>query len=229
VDCNAGDHGYPFATNFNPEVNLREVTSKGRYYENGQWIVTEPFSISETFDFPEIGPRRMYLIGHEELESLAKHIPTLKRARFWMTFTDQYLTHVRVLQNIGMISIDPVDIDGCQITPLLFLKALLPDPATLGKNYTGKVCIGCVVEGVKDGKPKKYFVYCVVDHQKAYQEVQSQAISYTAGVPPMIGAMLILTGAWRGKGVFNVEQLDPDPFMEKLGHYGLPWQDKFLT
>jgi saccharopine dehydrogenase (NAD+, L-lysine-forming) len=228
MDCNAGDHGYPFATNFNPEVNLREITSRGKYYEDGRWLETEPLAVHKTFDFPEIGPREMYLICHEELESIVRYIPGIRSMRFWMTFSERYLTHLRVLQNVGLISIEPIDFEGRPIVPLQFLKALLPDPSSLGKNYKGKTCIGCLVTGLKDGKPRKYYIYNICDHEKAYREVGSQAISYTAGVPPMIGAMLVLTGVWRGQGVFNVEQLDPDPFMEKLGLYGLPWTEKFL-
>jgi len=227
-DCNAGDHGQPFATNFNPEVNIREITLPGRYWEDGRWIETEPLSVSKEIDFPQIGPRKAYLIYHEEEESLVKYIPGLKRIRFWMTFTDQYLTHLRVLQNVGLTRIDPVEFQGQKIVPLLFLQALLPEPASLGKNYRGKTCIGCEFEGIKDGKPKKMRIYNVCDHQKCYEEVESQAISYTAGVPAMIGAMLMVTGVWRGEGVFNVEQFDPDPFMEKLNQYGLPWKEEIL-
>ncbi len=227
MDCNAGDHGHPFATNFNPEINIREITQRGRYYENGQWVETEPLSVHETFDFPEIGPREMYLMYHEELESLARNIPGVRRMRFWMTFSQEYLTHLRVLQNVGMTRIDPVPFEGCDIVPLKFLKALLPEPSSLGVQYKGKTNIGCMIEGTKDGKPRKYYVYNICDHAECYREVKAQAISYTTGVPAMIGAMLMLTGAWKGSGVFNVEEFDPDPFMEKLGRYGLPWIEKF--
>ncbi|MGV8074239.1 MAG: saccharopine dehydrogenase family protein [Syntrophobacteraceae bacterium] len=229
MDCNAGDHGHPFATNFNPEINIREVTARGKYYENGEWIETDPMAIHETFDFPEIGPKEMYLMYHEELESLAKNIPGVKRMRFWMTFSQEYLTHLRVLQNVGMTRIDPVHFQGCEIVPLQFLKVLLPEPSSLAENYRGKTNIGCMIEGIKDGRPRKYYIYNVCDHAEAYREVCSQAISYTTGVPAMIGAMMMLTGAWKGEGVFNVEEFDPDPFMEKLGRYGLPWTERFLT
>jgi saccharopine dehydrogenase (NAD+, L-lysine-forming) len=227
MDCNAGDHGHPFATNFNPEINIREVTARGKYYENGQWIETEPLSVHKTFDFPEIGPREMYLMYHEELESLAKNIPHVKRMRFWMTFSQEYLTHLRVLQNVGMTRIDPVPFQGCEIVPLQFLKALLPEPSTLGENYRGKTNIGCLIEGIQDGKPRKYYIYNVCDHAECFREVKAQAVSYTTGVPAMIGAMMMLTGKWKGQGVFNVEELDPDPFMEALGKYGLPWTERF--
>lgn len=228
VDCNAGDHGHPFATNFNPEINIREITARGKYYEGGQWLETDPMAVHKTFDFPEIGPREMYLMYHEELESLAKNIPGVKRIRFWMTFSQEYLTHLRVLQNVGMTRIDPVDYEGTQVVPLKFLKSLLPDPSSLAENYKGKTCIGCIIEGIRNGQPRKYFIYNICDHAECYREVKAQAISYTTGVPAMIGAMMMLQGKWRGKGVFNVEQFDPDPFMEALGRYGLPWTEKFL-
>ncbi len=224
LDCNAGDHGKPFATNFNPEINLREVTAKGRYFEAGRWVETPPLSESMTYDFPEVGPRKVYLLYHEELESLAKHFPSLKRARFWMTFSDNYLKHLEVLGNVGMLRIDPVEFQGQKIVPIQFLKALLPDPASLGPLTRGKTCIGCLISGVKAGKPQRMFVYNVCDHRACYEEVGSQAISYTTGVPAMIGGLLVATGAWRKPGVYNMEQLDPDPFMERLGKHGLPWQ-----
>ncbi|RJQ64302.1 MAG: saccharopine dehydrogenase family protein [Desulfobacteraceae bacterium] len=227
MDCNAGDHGHPFATNFNPEINIREVTQRGKYYENGEWIETEPLSVHKTFDFPEIGPREMYLMYHEEMESLVKNLPHIKRMRFWMTFSEEYLTHLRVLQNVGMTRIDPVSFEGCSIVPLKFLKALLPDPGSLGKNYRGKTNIGCMIEGVKDGSDRKYYIYNVCDHKRCFEEVGAQAVSYTTGVPAMIGAMMMLTGAWKGSGVFNVEEFDPAPFMEKLTVHGLPWIEKF--
>jgi len=228
LDANAGEHGHPFATNFNPEINIREVTARGRYFDQGEWKETDPLSVHRTFDFPEIGPRKAYLMYHEELESLARHIEGVGRIRFWMTFSDNYLKHLEVLQNVGMTRIDPVEYEGHQIVPLRFLKAVLPEPASLGPHTKGKTCIGCVIEGMKDGKPKKIYIYNVCDHQECYREVGSQAISYTTGVPAMIGAMLMLTSTWRGTGVFNMEQLDPDPFMEKLMLHGLPWVVKEL-
>ena len=223
LDCNAGDHGYPFATNFNPEINIREVTSIGRYWEEGEWKETPPLSVKRDFDFPEVGMRRAYLMYHEELESLALHLKGLKRIRFWMTFGESYLTHLRVLENVGMTGIKPVDFQGQQIVPLQFLKALLPDPASLGPRTKGKTCIGCLVDGSKDGKRRRVFIYNVCDHQACYEEVKSQAVSYTTGVPAMIGAKQILSGQWRKPGVFNMEQLDPDPFMTDLNACGLPW------
>ncbi len=225
IDCNAGDHGKPFATNFNPEINIREVTANGRYWENGNWVETPPLSVTQLFDFPaDIGPRKIYMMYHEELESIVKHFPEIKRARFWMTFSDNYLKHLEVLGNVGMTSIEPVMFEGREIVPLQFLKALLPDPASLGPLTKGKTCIGCLVQGIKDGKPKTVFVYNVCDHQECYREVKSQAISYTTGVPAMIGAKMILEGKWKKPGVWNMEQHDPDPFMEDLNKYGLPWQ-----
>lgn len=224
MDCNAGDHGRPFATNFNPEINIREVTQRGKYYENGKWFETEPLSVSEVFDFPQIGPRRMYLMYHEEMESLVEHIPGLKRIRFWMTFSDEYLTHLRVLENIGMTRIDPVDFQGRKVVPLQFLKALLPDPGSLAAGYKGKTCIGCMISGTKGGHPRKIYIYNVCDHEQCYRELKSQAISYTTGVPAMIGAMMMLTGVWRRPGVWHMEQFDPDPFMAALMQHGLPWQ-----
>ena len=225
IDANAGDHGHPFATNFNPEINIREVSAKGRYWDNGEWIETEPLSVKKSFDFPEgIGPMNIYLMYHEELESLTKHIPSIKKGRFWMTFSDNYLKHLEVLENVGMTRIDPVMYEGKEIIPLQFLKTLLPDPASLGPRTKGKTCIGCVATGTKDGKPKKMYVYNTCDHQECYKEVKSQAISYTTGVPAMIGAMMVATGTWSGSGVFNMEQFDPDPFMDALNKYGLPWK-----
>ncbi|MDH3394056.1 MAG: saccharopine dehydrogenase family protein [Desulfobulbaceae bacterium] len=224
IDCNGGDHGQPFATNFNPEINIREVTAKGRYWKEGKWIETEPLSVHEKFEQPEnLGPMDIYLMYHEELESLARFIPGLKRARFWMSFSDNYLKHLEVLGNVGMTRIDEVEFQGQKIVPLQFLKALLPDPASLGPLTKGKTCIGCKVTGMKDGVEKTYYIYNICDHEECYQEVQSQAISYTTGVPAMIGGKMMLTGHWRGEGVFNIEQLDPDPFMEDLNAYGLPW------
>ena len=226
LDCNAGDHGHPFATNFNPEINIREVTAPGRYWEQGQWKQTEPLSVSREFDFPEVGLRRAYLMYHEELESLSLHLKGLKRIRFWMTFGEAYLNHLKVLENVGMTGIEPVSFQGQEIIPLQFLKALLPDPASLGPRTQGQTCIGCLIHGVKEGKPRRIFLYNVCDHQSCYQEVKSQAVSYTTGVPAMIGAKQILTGQWRQPGVFNMEQCDPDPFMNDLNHFGLPWQIK---
>jgi len=229
MDCNAGDHGHPFATNFNPEINIREVSAPGKYYENHQWIETKPLSIHRPFNFPEIGEKEMYLMYHEEMESLVKHLPHIKRMRFWMTFSEEYLTHLRVLENVGMTRIDPVSYQGHEIVPLQFLKVLLPEPASLGENYKGKTNIGCMIEGIKSGKHRKYYIYNICDHRKCYMEVKAQAISYTTGVPAMIGAKMILTGMWRGKGVFNMEQLDPAPFMADLPKYGLPYIEEFLT
>lgn len=226
LDCNAGDHGHPFATNFNPEINIREITQRGRYWEKGEWKETDPLSEVMEFDFPEVGPRKAYLLYHEELESLVQNIRGLKRIRFWMTFGEAYLTHLRVLENVGMTGIEPVDYDGHPVVPIKLLKKLLPDPASLGANYTGKTSIGCLIEGIKDGEKKRVFIYNVCDHAETYREVRAQAVSYTTGVPAVVGAMMMLTGAWRGKGVFNIEQLDPDPFLEKLGEMGLPWHVK---
>ncbi len=226
VDCNAGDHGKAFATNFNPEINIREITQKGRFYENGQWVETEPHEISLDLTYPNIGPRRSYLIYHEELESLVKNYPTIKRARFWMTFGEEYLTHLRVIQNIGMARIDTVSYKGVDIVPLEFLKAVLPDPGELGENYTGETSIGCRVRGIKDGQEKTYYIWNNCSHEAAYKETGAQGVSYTTGVPAMLGAMMVLTGKWSGAGVYNVEEFDPDPFLERLGQYGLPWQEK---
>lgn len=229
IDCNAGSHGQPFATNFNPEINIREVTAKGRFWENGKWIETAPLSVSKTYDFPDgIGKMKIYLLYHEELESIVKNFKTLKTARFWMTFSENYLKHLEVLQNVGMTRIDPVEFKGQKIVPLQFLKALLPDPASLGPLTKGKTCIGCLIKGVKDNKEKTYYVYNICDHEMCYKEVQSQAISYTTGVPAMIGAMLMVTGVWKKPGVFNMEEFDPDPFMEKLNKHGLPWTERIL-
>lgn len=228
IDCNAGDHGQPFATNFNPEINLREVTARGRYWEQGKWIETEPLSVSETFELPgNLGTMDIYLMYHEELESLSKFVPGLKRARFWMSFSQNYLKHLEVLQNVGMTRIDEVDYQGQKIVPLQFLKALLPDPASLGPLTKGQTCIGVKLQGVKDGVHRQYYIYNICDHESCYAEVKSQAISYTTGVPAMIGAKMLLTDTWTGAGVFNVEQFDPDPFMEDLNRYGLPWKEVF--
>jgi saccharopine dehydrogenase (NAD+, L-lysine-forming) len=225
VDCNAGNHGQAFATNFNPEINIREITQDGRYYERGEWVTIPALSIHRPIPYPEIGERESYLLYHEELESLAKHIPHLKRARFWMTFSESYITHLRVLQNLGLTSIKPIDYEGTQIVPLKFLKALLPEPLALAENYTGKTSIGCYVQGIKDGKERRYYIYNNCDHAETYREVGSQAIAYTAGVPPAIGALMVVNGSWKKPGVFNVEQLDPDPFMQLMGALGLPWHE----
>ena len=227
LDANAGDHGYHFATNFNPEINIREITAKGSYWEEGKWVETEPLEIKEVYDFPEIGPKDMYLLHHEELESLGLNIKGIKRIRFWMTFSQKYITHLNVLENVGMTSIEPIEYEGKQIVPLQFLKAILPDPASLGPRTKGKTNIGCIFQGKKDGKDKTYYVYNVCDHEECYKEVGSQAISYTTGVPAMIGASLVMKGLWKKPGVYNVEEFDPDPFMEELNKWGLPWKEDF--
>jgi saccharopine dehydrogenase (NAD+, L-lysine-forming) len=224
LDCNDGNHGYPFATNFNPEINLREVSANGRYWESGEWIETKPMEIKQVWDYPEIGERDSYLLYHEEMESLVKHIKGLKRIRFFMTFGESYLTHMKCLENVGMLRIDEVEHNGCKIIPIQFLKTLLPDPASLGERTKGKTNIGIYATGVKDGEERSIYIYQVSDHEKCYQEVMSQAVSYTTGVPAMIGAKLILNGVWSSKGVFNMEEFDPDPFMEELNREGLPWQ-----
>ena len=223
VDCNAGDHGKAFATNFNPEINIREVTQRGKYWEDGRWVETDPHEIHKALNYPEIGPKESYVIYHEELESLVKNFPTLKRARFWMTFGQEYLTHLRVIQNIGMARIDEVDYNGVKIVPIQFLKAVLPNPGDLGENYTGQTSIGCRIKGLKAGVEKTYYVYNNCSHEEAYRETGAQGVSYTTGVPAMIGAMMFLTGEWRKAGVYNVEEFNPDPFMEKLNQCGLPW------
>lgn len=227
LDCNGGDHGYPFATNFNPEINIREVSAKGSYWENGKWVETEPMEIKREYDFDQVGMKDMYLLHHEELESLGINIKGIKRIRFFMTFGQSYLTHLKCLENVGMTSIEPIEFEGKKIVPLQFLKAVLPDPASLGPRTVGKTNIGCIFKGIKDGKEKTYYVYNVCDHQECYKEVGSQAISYTTGVPAMIGAMMVMTGKWKKPGVFNVEEFDPDPFMEELNRWGLPWIENF--
>ncbi|CAI3416238.1 saccharopine dehydrogenase family protein [Enterococcus cecorum] len=227
LDCNAGDHGYPFAPNFNPEINIREVSAKGSYWEDGHWVETEPMEIKKVYDFPQVGPRDMYLLHHEEIESLALNIKGIQRIRFFMTFGQSYLTHLKCLENVGMTSIEPIMFEGKEIIPLQFLKAVLPDPASLGPRTKGKTNIGCIYQGVKDGKPVNYYVYNVCDHEACYKEVGSQAVSYTTGVPAMIGAMLVVNGTWNKPGVHNVEELDPDAFMEALNQWGLPWVEDF--
>jgi saccharopine dehydrogenase (NAD+, L-lysine-forming) len=228
VDCNAGNHGMAFATNFNPEINIREVTQKGRYWENGKWVETEPHEIHQPITYPEIGPRESYVIYHEELESLVKNFPTIKRARFWMTFGQEYLTHLRVIQNIGMSRIDPVMYNGVEIVPIQFLKAVLPDPKSLGENYTGLTSIGCRMKGLdKEGKPLTYYIWNNCDHEQAYRETGTQAVSYTTGVPAALGAAMFAKGLWAKPGVWNVEEFDPDPFMAEIGPQGLPFHEEF--
>jgi saccharopine dehydrogenase (NAD+, L-lysine-forming) len=227
LDANGGDHGYPFATNFNPEINIREITMPGRYYEQGQWKEIPALTVKETYPLDEIGPKDMYLMYHEELESIVKFIPEVKRARFYMSFSEKYLTHLRVLVNIGMTSVKPIVYEGRPIVPLQFLKAVLPDPSSLGPRTKGKTNIGVILQGHKNGKPVQYRVFNVSDHEKAYAEVGSQAISYTTGVPAMIGAALIMTKQWSGQGVFNMEQFNPDPYMDLLNKWGLPWRETF--
>ncbi len=228
IDCNDGDHGKSFATNFNPEINIREVTQNGRYWENGEWKEIKALSISDDIDYPEVGIRKSYLIYHEELESLIQNIKGLKRIRFWMTFSDNYIKHLDVLQSVGMTRIDPVIHNGVEIIPIEFLKTLLPEPSSLAVNYSGKTSIGCVIEGIKNGKRKKIIIYNVCDHAKTNEEVGAQAVSYTTGVPAATAAILIAKGIWDGKGVFNIEQFDPDPFLEELAKQGLPWHVKEL-
>ncbi len=224
IDCNAGDNGQPFATNFNPEINIREVTARGRYWDRGEWLETDPLSWSMTYDFPEgIGARKCYLMYHEELESLVIHLNGLRRACFWMTFSDNYLNHLKVLENVGMTGIKPVEFQGQKIVPIQFLSRLLPDPAVLGPLTKGKTCIGCLIQGIKDGREKTVYIYNICDHAACYAEVGSQAVSYTTGVPAMIGAMMVAKGLWKKPGVWNMEQMDPDPFMEQLNLHGLPW------
>ena len=227
VDCNGGDHHKAFATNFNPEINIREITQKGRYYEDGQWKETEPQEIHKPLTYPNIGVRESYLLYHEELESLVKNYPTIKRARFWMTFGQEYLTHLRVMQNIGMTRIDPILYNGVEIVPIQFLKAVLPNPGELGENYTGETSIGCRIRGLKDGKEQTYYVWNNCSHQAAYEETGAQGVSYTTGVPAAIGAMMFFRGLWRRPGVYNVEEFDPDPFMAELQKQGLPWHEDF--
>ena len=223
LDCNGGDHGQHFATNFNPEINIREVTAPARHWQDGAWVETPALSHKQSFDFPQVGNRNMYLMYHEELESLSKHFPELTRARFWMTFGDAYLTHLNVLENIGMTSIEPIIYEGQEIVPLQFLKAVLPEPSGLGETTKGKTCIGNIISGTHEGRPRTVYLYNVCDHEACFAEVGSQAVSFTTGVPAMIGASLILDKSWRKPGVWNMEQFDPDPFMDRLNIYGLPW------
>lgn len=225
VDCNAGDHGQAFATNFNPEINIREITQKGKYWENGEWVEIDPMSIHKPIDYPNIGPKESYLLYHEELESLVKNFPTIKRARFWMTFGQQYITHLQVLQNVGMTSIQPIKFQGQEIIPLEFLKALLPEPGSLGENYTGETSIGIHMKGIKDGKEKTYYIWNNCLHQDAFKDAKAQGVSYTTGVPAMLGAKLMMEGVWKKAGVYNCEEMDPDPFMAQIGKFGLPWQE----
>ncbi|HUH73487.1 MAG TPA: saccharopine dehydrogenase family protein [Chitinophagales bacterium] len=225
VDCNAGDHGQAFATNFNPEINIREITQNGKYWENGEWVEIEPMSIHKPISYPNIGPKESYLLYHEELESLVKNFPTIKRARFWMTFGQQYITHLQVLQNVGMTGIKPIKFQGQDIIPLEFLKALLPEPGSLGENYTGETSIGIHIKGIKDGKDKTYYIWNNCLHQDAYQDAKAQGVSYTTGVPAMLGAKLMMEEVWMQPGVYNCEEMDPDPFMSQIGKFGLPWQE----
>lgn len=227
VDCNAGDHHKAFATNFNPEINIREITQKGLYWEDGQWRETEPLEIHKTLNYPNVGPKESYLLHHEELESLVKNYPTIRRARFWMTFGQEYLTHLRVIQNIGMASIKPINYNGMEIVPLQFLKAVLPNPQELGENYEGETSIGCRIRGLKDGKEQTYYIYNNCSHQAAYEETGMQGVSYTTGVPACIGARMFMLGEWKRPGVWNVEEFDPDHFMDELNKQGLPWHEIF--
>lgn len=223
LDCNGGDHGYPFATNFNPEINLREVSAPGSYWENGHWVETEPMAIKREYDFPQVGQKDMYLLHHEEIEALARNIPGVKRIRFFMTFGQSYLTHMKCLENVGMLSTTPIEFNGQEIVPIQFLKALLPDPASLGPRTVGKTNIGCIFTGVKDGREKTIYIYNVCDHQECYKELGSQAISYTTGVPAMIGTALVISGIWNKRGTLTTDEFDPDPYMDMLTQYGLPW------
>jgi len=227
VDCNGGDHGKAFATNFNPEINIREITQNGRYWEDGKWVETKPFEIKQVLDYPNIGKRDSYVLYHEELESLVKNYPTIKRARFWMTFGQEYLTHLRVIENIGMAGIAPVMHKGVEIIPLEFLKTVLPDPGSLGDNYVGETSIGCRIKGIKDGKERTYYIWNNCSHQKAFDETGTQGVSYTTGVPAMLGAKMMMTGQWLRPGVFNVEEFNPDPFLAELGKQGLEWHERF--
>ena len=225
LDCNGGDHGYAFATNFNPEINLREVSAPGSYMENGKWVEIPPMSIKREYNFDQVGQKDMYLLHHEEIESLGKNLPDVKRIRFFMTFGQSYLDHMRCLEDVGMLSTTPINYNGQEIVPIQFLKALLPDPASLGPRTKGKTNIGCIFTGKKDGKDKTYYLYNICDHEECYKEVGSQAVAYTTGVPAMIGAMMVMTGKWNKPGVHNMEEFDPDPFMDALNKWGLPWKE----
>jgi len=225
IDCNGGDHGKAFATNFNPEINIREITQKGKYWESGKWKEIDPMLIHMPINYPNIGERESYLLYHEELESLVMNIPTIKRARFWMTFGQSYINHLQVLQNVGMTSIEPLNYQGMEIVPLQFLKAVLPEPSDLGENYTGETSIGCQIKGIKDGKDRNYYIWNNCKHQDAWNDVKGQGVSYTTGVPAMLGAKLMLTGSWMKPGVYNVEEFDPDPFLNEIGDYGLLWNE----
>lgn len=226
VDCNAGDHGKAFATNFNPEINIREITQKGKYWENGDWKEIDAMSIHKAINYPNIGDKESYLLYHEELESLVKNYPTIKRARFWMTFGQKYINVLNVLQEVGLTSIKPINYEGKEIVPLQFLKAVLPEPSSLGEGYKGQTSIGCQLRGIKDGKERTYYIWNNCDHAACFKEVGAQAVSYTTGVPAMLGAKMILQNKWHGQGVFNVENFDPDPFMSEIGKYGLPWNEQ---
>lgn len=226
VDCNAGDHGKAFATNFNPEINIREITQKGKYWENGDWKEIDAMSIHKPINYPNIGEKESYLLYHEELESLVKNYPTIKRARFWMTFGQKYINVLNVLQEVGLTSIKPINYEGKEIVPLQFLKAVLPEPSSLGEGYKGETSIGCQMRGIKDGKERTYYIWNNCDHAACFKEVGAQAVSYTTGVPAMLGAKMILQNKWHGQGVFNVENFDPDPFMSEIGKYGLPWNEQ---
>ncbi len=226
VDCNAGDHGKAFATNFNPEINIREITQKGRYWENGEWVEIDAMSVHQGVDYPHVGERESYLLYHEELESLVKNFPSIKRARFWMTFGQEYLTHLRVLENVGMTSIEPIVYQGQEIVPLQFLKAVLPEPSELGENYSGQTSIGCQIRGVKDGEPRTYYIYNNCDHAEAWRDARAQGVSYTTGVPATAGAAMMLQGLWLKPGVYNVEEMDPDPFLKLVAELGLPFEEK---
>jgi saccharopine dehydrogenase (NAD+, L-lysine-forming) len=228
LHCNDGDHGHSFATDRNAELHIRAITGPGRYWEDGAWRETESLAESMTFDFPEVGPRKAYLLHHEELESLALHIKGLRRIRFWMTFDDEHLIHLRVLKSVGMTSLKPVELQGHSIVPIQLLGALLPDPASLGPTYTGKTSIGCLFDGMKQGKRKRVFIYNVCDHARSYQEARAHAVSYATGATAMVGAMMMLDRTWRDTGVFNMEQLDPVPFLDALAGHGLPWHVKEL-
>jgi saccharopine dehydrogenase (NAD+, L-lysine-forming) len=224
IDANAGSHGQPFATNFNPEINIREVTAACRHWENGRFVETPALSTKRVFDFPEgIGPMNIYRLYHEEMESIVKHIPTIKKAQFWMTFSDNYLKHLEVLQNVGMTRIDEVEYNGQKIVPLQFLKAVLPDPGSLGPLTKGKTCIGVIARGLKNGQRKQVYIYNICDHEACYAETNSQAISYTTGVPAVVGGIMMLTGKWHKPGVWNMEQFDPQLFLDEVGPMGLPY------